>query len=94
MCILFFSFSDDPSQPYKLVLTSNRDEFYARPTKPAHFWDDNDIIAGMPISLHGTAEDLQRSKHTAGLLRDGLGARKIGWNLVGDDEDRASCCSY
>jgi uncharacterized protein with NRDE domain len=48
MCISFFSFTDDPSQPFKLVLTSNRDEFYTRPTKPAHFWDDG-ILAGMDM---------------------------------------------
>ena len=46
MCLLFLSFSSDTSQPYKLVLVFNRDELYSRPTTPAQFWDDDNILAG------------------------------------------------
>ena len=42
---------DDPKAQqsvcsYRLVLAFNRDEFYARPAKPAAFWSENDSIIG------------------------------------------------
>ena len=48
MCILFFDFQPFPqSGAYKLILASNRDEFYDRPTDTVRFWDDNpNICAG------------------------------------------------
>uniref|UniRef100_A0A182SVA3 Transport and Golgi organization protein 2 n=1 Tax=Anopheles maculatus TaxID=74869 RepID=A0A182SVA3_9DIPT len=47
MCILFV-YVDDGSLPgrYRLVLASNRDEFYARPAKSAAPWDENARIIG------------------------------------------------
>ena len=49
MCILFFKFWPFPgTSKYKLILASNRDEFYDRPTDMADFWEDNsNICAGM-----------------------------------------------
>ena len=48
MCILFFDFQPIPeANEYKLLLASNRDEFYDRPTDTAGFWNDNpNICAG------------------------------------------------
>lgn len=47
MCILFFHIDASPdSNGYKLILASNRDEFYARPTAKAHAWEDNPWIFG------------------------------------------------
>lgn len=48
MCILFLYFCDDPSPDgYRLIMASNRDEFYFRPTAHAKFWEENpSIIAG------------------------------------------------
>ena len=48
MCILFFDFEPFPqSGAYKLILSSNRDEFYDRPTDTVRFWADNpNICAG------------------------------------------------
>uniref|UniRef100_A0A182RNB4 Transport and Golgi organization protein 2 n=1 Tax=Anopheles funestus TaxID=62324 RepID=A0A182RNB4_ANOFN len=47
MCILFV-YVDDGSVPgrYRLVLASNRDEFYSRPAKAAAPWDENVRIIG------------------------------------------------
>lgn len=47
MCILFFHIDADPgSNGYKLILASNRDEYYARPTAKAHAWEDTPWIFG------------------------------------------------
>uniref|UniRef100_A0A182Q2I1 Transport and Golgi organization protein 2 n=1 Tax=Anopheles farauti TaxID=69004 RepID=A0A182Q2I1_9DIPT len=47
MCILFV-YVDDGSMagPYRLILASNRDEFYARPAKTAAPWEENERIIG------------------------------------------------
>ena len=48
MCILFFYLNPNPEEgKYQLILASNRDEFYTRPTQPAAFWEsDKDCISG------------------------------------------------
>ena len=53
MCILFFDFQPFPSDggAYKLILASNRDEFYDRPTDEANFWSDNPNICGGRVIL-------------------------------------------
>ncbi|XP_058794748.1 transport and Golgi organization protein 2 [Phymastichus coffea] len=41
MCILFIYHNPSPStNSYRLILIANRDEYYARPAKPAHYWKD------------------------------------------------------
>uniref|UniRef100_U5ETR2 Putative transport and golgi organization 2 n=1 Tax=Corethrella appendiculata TaxID=1370023 RepID=U5ETR2_9DIPT len=47
MCILFL-FADPKSliNGYKLILISNRDEFYARPAKQAAPWEENECVFG------------------------------------------------
>jgi len=53
MCIILFSYKSHPR--YKLILASNRDEFYERPTKPLTEWDENtNILAGKDEMSHGT----------------------------------------
>lgn len=49
MCIIFFVTSNDLSNKsgYKLILASNRDEFYGRPAKGASPWQEAEhVIAG------------------------------------------------
>ncbi|XP_052868999.1 transport and Golgi organization protein 2 [Anopheles cruzii] len=47
MCILFVYVDDGAGcGRYRLVLASNRDEFYARPAKQAAPWQENDRIVG------------------------------------------------
>jgi uncharacterized protein with NRDE domain len=53
MCTVLFSFKNHPDYP--LILASNRDEFYDRPTAPAAFWDEApDLLAGRDLKACGT----------------------------------------
>ncbi|MBT2689109.1 NRDE family protein [Bacillus sp. ISL-47] len=53
MCLILFAYKVHPK--YKLVVAANRDEFYERPTAPAHFWEDHpNILAGRDLKKMGT----------------------------------------
>ena len=53
MCLILFAWRSHPQ--YKLLVAANRDEFYARPTAPAHFWNDAPhILAGRDLEQGGT----------------------------------------
>ena len=53
MCLILFAIDQHPDYP--LVVIANRDEFYARPTRPAHWWDDHPhIFAGRDLQAQGT----------------------------------------
>lgn len=47
MCIIFATANGNP-QPggYKLIIASNRDEFYSRPASIAKEWKDNPFVYG------------------------------------------------
>jgi len=54
MCLLVLHVSDESSKnkiKYRIILGSNRDEDFSRPSNRAHFWDSkrnniNNILAG------------------------------------------------
>ncbi len=53
MCLVLWAFQAHPR--YRLVLAANRDEFYARPTAPAHWWPDAPcLLAGQDVEAGGT----------------------------------------
>lgn len=53
MCLIVFQYDTHPA--YTLVLAANRDEFYARPTEPAHVWEDAPhVLAGRDGKAGGT----------------------------------------
>lgn len=53
MCLIAFDWH--PKANRKLTLISNRDEFYHRPSKTAHYWDDNPTIyGGKDLEMGGT----------------------------------------
>lgn len=44
MCLIAIAVHASPRYP--IVIAANRDEFYDRPTRPLHVWDDDPNIAG------------------------------------------------
>lgn len=53
MCLIFVAWQRHPA--YRLVVAANRDEFYARPTAPAGFWNEAPhVIAGRDLEAGGT----------------------------------------
>lgn len=53
MCLIVFAFKHHPKYP--LILAGNRDEFYAREARQAHFWDTNpEMLAGKDLRAGGT----------------------------------------
>lgn len=54
MCLAILAYK--VRKDYPLILLTNRDEFYARPSKPLHYWDENGsyIYAGQDEQAGGT----------------------------------------
>jgi len=53
MCLILFAYKMQNSTP--LVIAANRDEFYTRPTKAAHYWENfPDLLAGKDLEAGGT----------------------------------------
>ncbi|AXF57251.1 NRDE family protein [Salicibibacter kimchii] len=53
MCLINFHWQEHANYP--LIIAANRDEFYERPTAPAHFWEDApDLLAGRDLLQQGT----------------------------------------
>jgi uncharacterized protein with NRDE domain len=53
MCLILFAYHRHPEYP--LVLVANRDEYYQRPTRPAHWWSERpDLLAGQDLEAGGT----------------------------------------
>ena len=59
MCLLAFAYKTQTDSP--LIVTSNRDEFYPRPTLPMHWWSDAPILAGKDLNAGGTWLGLSRN---------------------------------
>lgn len=52
MCLILLALRQHADFP--LVVIANRDEYYARPSRDAHWWDDADIYAGRDLEAGGT----------------------------------------
>jgi len=53
MCLVLFSYRPGTDRP--LIVAANRDEFYARPARSAHHWDDAvSVFAGRDLSAGGS----------------------------------------
>ncbi|PLW69134.1 NRDE family protein [Pseudohalioglobus lutimaris] len=60
MCLILFAYRT--SAAYPLMVAANRDEFHARPTAPAGFWDEHpDVFAGRDLQAGGTWMGINRN---------------------------------
>lgn len=60
MCLIFISLNHHPR--YKLIIAANRDEFYPRKTREAHFWEDQpSILGGRDLEAQGTWMGITKS---------------------------------
>ena len=87
MCLILFAYRSHRERP--LVLAANRDEFYARPARAAHWWADPRISPGpnAPARAHGIYGGRDRQAHGTWLAvsRDGRVAAVTNWT-----EDRSA----
>jgi uncharacterized protein with NRDE domain len=74
MCLIAIAVHASPRYP--IVIAANRDEFYDRPTRPLHVWDDDPNIAG--------GRDLRAGGSWLAVTRDGRFAAVT--NIRGLDE--------
>jgi uncharacterized protein with NRDE domain len=66
MCLIVLAFETHPL--YRLILAANRDEFFARPSASAGFWEDDPrILAGRDLKDGGTWLGLTRGGRIAAL---------------------------
>lgn len=66
MCLVGLAFKVHPKYP--ILLITNRDEAYARPTAQAHFWeDDPSILAGKDLEAGGTWMGVSKNGRFAAL---------------------------
>jgi uncharacterized protein with NRDE domain len=73
MCLIAIAVHASPRYP--VVIAANRDEFYDRPTRPLHIWDDDPNIAG--------GRDLRAGGTWLAVTRDGRFAAVT--NIRGND---------
>ena len=66
MCVILVALNQNTQYPF--VLAANRDEFYARPTSPADFWNDYpEILAGRDLEANGTWLGVSKSGQFAAI---------------------------
>lgn len=65
MCLIAWNWQPGSSSP--LLLLGNRDEFYARPTMPLHWWEDAQVLAGRDLQGGGTWLGVSKSGRMAAL---------------------------
>lgn len=73
MCLIAIAVHASPRYP--IVIAANRDEFYDRPTRPLHIWDDDPNVAG--------GRDLRAGGTWLAVTRDGRFAAVT--NIRGND---------
>jgi uncharacterized protein with NRDE domain len=66
MCVIYIAFGQHPDHP--LILLANRDEYYARPSLAATYWDDfPEIYGGRDLVGGGTWLGVNQSGRVAGV---------------------------
>lgn len=70
ICFIFASTELDEGVDFQVIIANNRDEYYARPTKPAHFWNAH-CLSGLddePSKKGGTWFGISTSGKIGALL--------------------------
>lgn len=82
MCLLSIAYQSKPE--ISLVVVSNRDEFYRRPSLPMHWWSGDNILAGRDQQAGGTWLGLTRTGRFAAVtnFRDLHKSTKSQTNLL------------
>lgn len=65
MCLLAIAWQVQPRYP--LVVSANRDEYYARPTRALDWWEDAPILAGRDLQAGGSWLGVSRGGRFAAL---------------------------
>jgi len=66
MCLVFLAYQHHPH--YRLIVAANRDEYFTRPSAPAHYWSDHpQILAGRDLQELGTWMGITTDGRFAGL---------------------------
>ncbi|NVO06094.1 MAG: NRDE family protein [Rhodoferax sp.] len=65
MCLIAWNWQPHSATP--LLLVANRDEFYARPSSPLHWWPNQSVLAGRDLQAGGSWLGLSRNGRMAAL---------------------------
>lgn len=65
MCLIAWNWQPQSAQP--LLLIANRDEYFARPALPLHWWENATVLAGKDLQAGGTWLGVSRSGRLAAL---------------------------
>lgn len=98
MCLIAYNWRPGAEVPLSLI--TNRDEFYARPSRPLQLWEDGSTLAGKDLSAGGTWLGVSRTGRVAALTnyRD-LGLQRSDAPSRGDItsaflRSNASCAEF
>lgn len=81
MCLILFAIDTHASLP--LIVAANRDEFYQRPTLPAHFWSDHPhVLAGRDLEAGGTWMGMTQDGRFAALTNYRTPSQQRNSNLL------------
>jgi len=78
MCLILFALHQH--EDYPLIVIANRDEYYARPTRAAHWWSDTPgIFAGRDLQAQGTWMGVNRNGRFAAVtnVREANGVQAV-----------------
>ena len=70
MCLILVAYKVEPHHP--LIVAANRDEYFARPTRSAHYWPDHSQLFG--------GRDLREQGTWMGVSRTGRFAAVTNWS--------------
>ncbi len=66
MCLILMAYEMKPEYP--LIVAANRDEFYRRPTRAAHYWEDAPhLLGGRDLQSRGTWMGISQTGRFAAL---------------------------